>query len=84
MSGPARVQGLGGGASASILRPLKVKPGDLVKRKGCEWYAIILSVKPEDASPRDRGYAKLYWIDEPPLDALDQCHTSLLEVVSAS
>ena len=24
-----------------------MKPGDLVKRKGCEWYAIILSVKPK-------------------------------------
>ena len=84
MFGPARVQGLAGDVSASISRPQKVKPGDLVKRRGCEWYAIILSVKPEESSPRERGYAKLYWIDEPPIDAVDQCHTSLLEVISAS
>jgi hypothetical protein len=73
-----------GGESAGTLRLSVPKIGDLVRRRGCNWYAIVLHVEPETAEPRKRGYAKLYWIDEPPVKAVDCCHTSLLEVVSAS
>ena len=61
-----------------------MKTGDLVKRRGCNWYALVLGVESSDEYEPGDCCATIYWLDEFESGRNDQCHTALLEVVSAS
>ena len=63
-----------------------MKRGDLVRRKGAKWLAVITEVYSILGKPHK---VELIWVDEPPpnYDPLvhgirDSCSASLLEVVS--
>ena len=53
----------------------KFSVGDLVKRKGKEWYALILDIKESNGY----FYPEFMWIET---GEIESCSFSLLEVVS--
>jgi len=55
-----------------------MKVGDLVKRRGEDWYAIVVEVR----NSNGYIYPKLIWLDGD--GKIDSCSSSLLEVVSES
>jgi hypothetical protein len=70
-----------------------MKVGDLVKRKGKNWYAIVVDFKKElvltsetlQLPQDDRGYPIIRWMDAPgqSIGELDSCSAALLEVISS-
>ena len=64
--------------------------GDLVKRSGQEWYAIILDFKTDlgigPLSPGNRSYPIFMWVlldgDQCDLFDVQSCSATLLEVVA--
>ena len=55
-----------------------MKVGDLVKRKGKDWYAIVIEIK----NSNGYIYPKFVWLGGD--GAVEGCSASLLEVVSES
>ena len=53
-----------------------MKVGDLVKRKGEDWYAIVIEVK----NSNGYIYPKFVWIDGN--GEIESCSSTLLEVIS--
>jgi|ETN02SMinimDraft_4_1059925.scaffolds.fasta_scaffold60261_2 hypothetical protein len=64
-----------------------MKPGDLVKRKGREWYALVLGFRKDAAGnrlpPGDTNYPIVMW-GMSGSALIESCHRSLLEMVNES
>jgi hypothetical protein len=67
-----------------VKEELMMKPGDLVKRKGREWYALVLGFRRVAAGnrlpPGDTNYPIVMWGMRGA--GIQSCHRSLLEVIN--